>query len=318
MLSEASTVTEWDIPRVERGRNVPADAELAVIVMGIEGDPRVMDGVASLLVQDVPIEIAVVNTGAPSLRPRLIPYLDRIVLVEADVVRRPGGTRNLGVEATTAPIVAFLAADCIASPGWAAKRLMAHKQGHRAVATALRPAPDVSGSIPAASWASYALLHFRRAPEYPPDHVARYGASYERVLFEKHGLFRKDLRIGEDTDFNRRVARSTALAWAPEVVTLHHYPKSIGQGLRDAFDRGANSYAWFAGKTRHPLSASVKRAIGSWHYARRLVRLTSGETKAALHRAAPLIALFAMAYGYGAVAAALRPSSRAPSSGRGK
>ena len=310
MLSEPSTATASDTPLVERGINVPTDAELAVVVMAIEGDIRVVDGIASLLTQDVPIEIAVVNTGSPSLRPHLAKYLDRIVLVEADIVRKPGGTRNLGIEATTAPLVAFLAADCIASPGWAANRLAAHKAGHPAVATALRPAPDAAGKIPAASWATYALLHVRRAPEYPADHVARYGASYERSLVGRHGLFREDLRIGEDTEFNIRIAPSATMAWAPDVVTLHHYPKSIGQGLREAYDRGANSYGWFAGYKSHPAVAAVKRAVGNWHYARQLVRYTSGDTRAALRRASPLIALFAVAYGCGTVAAAFRHGAR--------
>jgi hypothetical protein len=310
MLSQASIVTTPDKPRIERGANVPADAELAVVVMAIEGDARVMDGIASLLAQDVPIEIALVNTGTPSLRPRLVSYLDRIVLVEADIVRKPGGTRNLGIEATTAPIVAFLAADCIASPGWATSRLSAHGRGHRAVASALRPAADATGHVPAASWATYALLHVRRAPEFPGPYAARYGTSYQRSLFGEHGLFREDLRIGEDTDFNARITLRTAIAWAPDVVTLHHYPKSTGRALQDAVERGGNTYSWFAANARYPIRLSLKRAFGSWFMARKLVRFTSGEARAALRRAAPLIGLFAIAYGYGAVAAALRDRLR--------
>jgi hypothetical protein len=30
-----------------------------------------------------------------------------------------------------------------------------------------------------------------------------YGASYDRRLFEEHGYFREDLRVGEDAEFNR-------------------------------------------------------------------------------------------------------------------
>jgi hypothetical protein len=32
-----------------------------------------------------------------------------------------------------------------------------------------------------------------------------YGASYDRRLFEEHGYFREDLRVGEDAEFNRRL-----------------------------------------------------------------------------------------------------------------
>jgi hypothetical protein len=176
----------------------------------------------------------------------------------------------------------------------------------------LRPAADASGRVPAASWATYALLHVRRAPEFPAERVARYGASYGRSLFTQYGLFRDDLRIGEDTEFNTRIAASTGLAWAPDVVTLHHYPKSVRAAWAQAVERGRHTYAWFAANVRHPVVASVKRSVGNWVVARKLAQLTSGETQAALRRAAPLIALFAIAYGYGAIAAAFRNGGVAP------
>src|SRR5688572_27866311 len=241
MASESlMAAPDADAPRIERGARVPPDARLAVVVMAINGDARVADAVASLMVQDVPLETVVVNSGGGSLRPHLVNYLDRIILVEADALRLPGGTRNLGIEATAAPVVAFLAADCMAPSGWARARLVAYEAGNRAVASALRPAPDASGKVPLASWASYALLHVRRAPEVPAAAAARYGASYNRELFATYGLFREDLRIGEDSEFNARVALDAHLAWAPDIVTLHRYPGTIAAGLRDAFDRGVN------------------------------------------------------------------------------
>src|SRR5690606_29306420 len=124
----------------------------------------------------------------------------------------PGATRNLGIAHSTAPIVAFLAADCRATPGWLEARLAAHRTGSAAVASALRPAPARGGNVPCVSWAVYALLHARRAPSWPVADAARYGASYDRRLFEQHGPFDESLRIGEDTEFNARIAATTPLA----------------------------------------------------------------------------------------------------------
>jgi GT2 family glycosyltransferase len=311
MASESLIVADADAPRIERGARVPAAAKLAVVVMAINADPRVADAVASLMAQDVPLETIVVNTGGPTLRPQLADYLDRIILVEADALRLPGGTRNLGIEATTAPVVAFLAADCMAPSGWARARLVAHEAGSRAVASALRPAPDRSGRVPLASWASYALLHARRAPEFPAEETARYGASYNRELFDKYGRFREDLRIGEDTEFNERVAADAPLAWAPAIVTLHRYPTTIAAGSRDAFDRGANLYRWFRARRRFALYPSLARTAGSWLVARQLRPLANAEARTALRRAAPLVALFAFLYAVGAItAAAIHPLRR--------
>jgi len=39
------------------------------------------------------------------------------------------GARNRGIAATTAPVVAFLASDCRACPGWLEARLARHRAG---------------------------------------------------------------------------------------------------------------------------------------------------------------------------------------------
>lgn len=53
----------------------------------------------------------------------------------------PGAVRNLGIAATSAPYVSFLAADCRAERGWAAGRLAAHRAGAPAVSGIMSPGP---------------------------------------------------------------------------------------------------------------------------------------------------------------------------------
>jgi glycosyltransferase involved in cell wall biosynthesis len=48
-----------------------------------------------------------------------------------------GAARNIGIKATRAPYVAFLASDCRATDGWARKRLAAHRTGLAAVGSAM-------------------------------------------------------------------------------------------------------------------------------------------------------------------------------------
>ena len=285
---------------------MPNDASIAVIVMAINGDRRAADAVASLRAQDVPVEIVVVNTGEGSLAQVLAESREHIVLAEADGLRLPGGTRNVGIAQSRAGIVAFLAADCLATAGWARLRLSAHASGAPAVASALRPAPGPDGEVSTASWASYALLHSRRFPECPADQAAKYGASYARSLFHLHGVFREDLRTGEDTEFHARLSASAAsLHWAPDVVTLHHYPPTLGAALRDTFFRGRSLHAWQRAHAAWPLRAALSRAVGSWVAARKLTRYTIGETRQALERAAPATALLSVSYASGAIVGSL-------------
>lgn len=299
--------------RVRRGRRVPQDASISVVVMAVHGDPQVADAVGSLLEQDVTVEVIVVNSGRGSVRAELDDQLlERIVLVEADDLRMPGGTRNLGIAEAGAPIIAFLAADCLAPPDWARQRVEAHLAGSTAVACALRPSPADNGRIPLSSWASYTLLHVRRAPEYPAQWAKCYGVSYDRAVFERHGLFRDDLRIGEDTEFNARIAANGPILWAPHIVTLHRYPQTVRVAVRDMFRRGAELYAYNLAHRRWPLLASMGQALDCWRAAHCLMGLAQGQTRTALIRATPLIALFALAYAGGGIAAALRVNGRNP------
>jgi glycosyltransferase involved in cell wall biosynthesis len=224
--------------------------------MAIHGDPRAVDAIHSLDQGIGPVEIIVVNTGVPSLRPVLSNLLDRIVLVESTTPLPPGGTRNLGVPQATAPVVAFLAADCLASPGWVAQRLLAHRTAP-AVASAILPAPADDGTVPAVSLAAHMLVYARRDPDYPPGRTARYGVSYHRQILVRNGPFLDDRMNGEDTEFNTRLPAPPI--WDPTVVTYHRNPLAIVEALADARRRGARTYNWQVANTDHPLPRSLYR-----------------------------------------------------------
>lgn len=299
--------------QVHRGAQTIVEPEISVIVMAINSDPRVMDAVKSLLSGGVPTEIVVVNTGVGSLVGMLGELLEQVVLVESSRLRLPGGTRNLGITQATAPVVAFLAADCLASPGWAALRLAAHADAPT-VASAICPAPDASGRVTPASWAMFSLQHSRRAPNFPPAGAKRYGVSYTRETLWRLGSFREDLRIGEDTEYNDRLARADKPVWRPDLITLHRYPLTFGAAQADAFHRGINAYQWMQINSRRPIVHATRRTVGSVLNAAALLYHSSGAMRWALVGAAPLTVWLVMTYAAGAVAAAAgwrgRPEQR--------
>lgn len=287
--------------RVERGRSVPTGIALSVVVMAVDGDPRVVNAVSSLIGQSNEIEIVVVNSGEGSVKAYLEAHLDRILLLESADRLLPGATRNLGISRCSGGIIAFLAADCMAGNDWVALRIAAHARGAQAVASALRPAAGPNG-VPTISWACHALVHMRRAPECPPAKATRYGVSYRRQLFERHGLFRPDMRIAEDTDFNQRIGEAV-IEWVPEIITFHRYPTSLFGAVGDLFHRGGRMWRWRRGVGRSPLTASLRQIADSWKDARSLSKLTEGEVRQSLRRAGGYLALLAVAEAAGAVAA---------------
>ena len=210
--------------------------EVACVVLSLGNEPGLVAAVRSLLAQDTPAEIVVVNSGGGDPGATL-----RQAGISVNVTTRqqrlnPGAVRNLGVGSTRAPYIAFLAADCIAEPGWISGRLRAHRSGGPAVASAVTNAYPHS----CCAWASYMLLFSRRAPgsSVPARERKLFGVSYARELFERFGLFREDMRSGEDEEFNRRFSDVASITWAPDVRTAHRHPTRVKALILDQFVRG--------------------------------------------------------------------------------
>ncbi|GAB5375164.1 MAG: hypothetical protein AcusKO_16260 [Acuticoccus sp.] len=286
------------------------DADLAVVVIATDAPAEVREAVQSLLGQDDRCEIVVVNTGEGGVVPLLGDLAARVMVVECATRQWPGGARNIGLAHTRAPIVAFLAADCLAAPDWVRRRVRNHRQGHAAVASALRPAPGADGEVARAAWAIYALMHSRRMPETPPQSALRYGVSYDRTLFDRFGPFRDDIRIAEDTEFNRRIMHEAKPVWRPNIVTLHRNPETVWTALADQFVRGRRAAAWSRADLARSPWESFRAAPARARQARQMIEHTEGDVRAGLEAARPLFGPLSCAYGLGALSLYLRKPPR--------
>jgi Glycosyl transferase family 2 len=213
-----------------------ARSDLAIVVIGFRAQDTLAAAVASVIDQDEPAEIIVVNTGGGDVRKSLAPVLDRIRLIAIEEPLFVGAARNVGIDASRAPCIAFLAGDCLAEPGWTAGRLRRHRAGALMVATPVMPQRDARLVAEAAN----RLLYWGRRPDTPLAYVAPFGRSYHRRIFDLVGPFPPGLRINEDDRLNRLADQIALCDWAPEVLTQHRDPTTLVQLLRAQVRRGEN------------------------------------------------------------------------------
>jgi len=203
--------------------------KLTVIVIGFRSPATLASAVGSVRIQSPEVEIVVVNSGGGNARGVLHAHLDHIRLIETETSLFVGAARNIGIESSRAPYVAFLASDCIALPGWVEARLARHEAGALMVSTAVVPSRPgtITGTV------AEHLVYSRRAPSCSEDDASHYGRSYHRTVFAEAGLFAPRLRIGEDSELHRRTDSLAEPVWAPEIQVQHGDPQSFIRLLID-------------------------------------------------------------------------------------
>lgn len=275
--------------------------QLACAVLSYRDEPFLVEAVRSVLQQEVPVEVVVVNSGGGNPAGRLRDARLDVHVHSVGHRLYPGAVRNIGITLTRAPYVAFLAADCLATPGWGEARLREHLAGAAAVASAMTNAFPESTS----AWAAMLLLHNRRLAVTRAGQRLMYSLSYDRRIFDRVGLFREDLRAGEDTEFNARIPAELRTVFALDAVTAHRYPTDAGTMLRDALRRGrlhASTQGAIEGLGPQKARVALR---APWNVGRSVILAVRSPApqRGRLVRALPLVVAGSVAYAVGALTA---------------
>jgi len=285
---------------------MPPPPELACAVLSLGADPRLVDAVRSLRSQDERVEVVVVNSGGGDPEALLADAGLDVSVADEPKPLFAGAARNRGIDATTAPYLAFLAADCRAQPGWASARLERHRAGAVAVAGVMANARPDSRCAAAAML----LTHHRRLAHTPRQRRQFYSLSYDRRLFARHGRFREEIRTGEDTDFNLRVTRGgDEVVWS-SAAAAHEYPTAVAEFVRDQFERGRRRAVAYAELDDRKSLRLAGRALINLPRCYRMARAAPDPAeRRALTRAWPLLPAGTLAIAIGAASHLLSPGS---------
>jgi glycosyltransferase involved in cell wall biosynthesis len=223
--------------------------ELLQSIAELEFDPArfevvVVDGHST---DGTPEKIGEFARNHPHLTIRLIPETGS---------RGHGNARNLVLQNSRAPYVAFTDADCLVDPHWLASLLAlmetARAQDDRvaAVGGVRTPAPterwreDLLNSILETYLGSGGSAGFYKSGSRWVDSLGNYNAMYVRAVAARH-LYRP-IRVGEDFEFNQRLGRlGYKFLLSPAPVVYHHQEDSLTSFYRQMFSYGrGQAHVW--------------------------------------------------------------------------
>jgi glycosyltransferase involved in cell wall biosynthesis len=258
------------------------------VVPAYNSRDRIHHALGSLRNQDLeaPYEVIVVDSGSDGCADYVRETYPEARVIRSDTRLYPGAACNAGIEVSRGRYLAFLPDDCVAEPSWLRRRLEKHLLGFPAVGGAVA---NGTPGHPIGS-ADYYMEYSGLIPSQrtlPRQHIP-HSLSYERGLFDRLGLFREDIRAGEDTLFAVRcLAAGVPVAFDARICLAHQNLRGFRAYLRHHYDHGraysrclAESPEAFAMLDRppheEPLPAAVLRILVKypvqrwWYAAKRL------------------------------------------------
>lgn len=260
---------------------MPERPQLSVIVASYKSGRTIEACLESLRKQrtDRPFEVIAVDSGTDGAAQLIEKRFPEVKLCRFYERKFCGGARNWAIGIAQSKIVAFIDADCVASPDWVETLCAAHE--------ALDPA--IGGAIANGNpenlvgWAAYFCEFSRWMPGTPPqwlDDIAGANMSYKRELLDRHGPFIEGTYCS-DTEYHWRLGRDgVRLRFEPSSVVAHQNIDRLGQFLVHEFDHGRSfGRVHLRAKRLSPWTRAVKVAGVPLGILRMLAMITANITR---------------------------------------
>ncbi len=213
-----------------------SDVALTVVIPSYNAAHTIRTTLASVLAQewkwDERFEVIVVDSSSDETPHIVAEEFPTVRLIHREQQTDPGTARNLGIAHANGEVIACLDADCIASPDWACRMMVAQRAGHQVVGgTVENGNPDHL-----IAWAGY-LGEFREwLPVGEPrlvEHVPTCNISYRRSIFARFGGFPVKFYPQEDLLFHWWLAQHGVPIWFdPQIRVRHVHRASWGAYVR--------------------------------------------------------------------------------------
>jgi len=201
---------------------------ISIVVPVYNGEKTIALCIESLLRQDYPkdrYEIIVIDNNSNDRTAEIVKQYPVIYLFE-DKAQNPSVARNAGIKAARGEIIAFIDADCIASPNWLREGVKLFKS---------KIIGCVAGEIKAAALDTIIEKCFEAAWPFSAKEklqnfyflptVITANAFYRKAVFNEIGLFDENTISGEDLDLCWRMQLFTSykVGYNPAALVFHKH-----------------------------------------------------------------------------------------------
>ncbi len=207
-------------------RDAGSTPTVEVVVPAYER-PESLDACLTALTTSAPlVRIIVVDDGSTTTAVAEVARAHGATLIRHPSNRGPAAARNTGLSMTSAPIVAFVDADCVVTPGWLGP-LVAHFDDPRvaAVAPRIRPRTNSEALLPRYERCRSALDMGPRPELVAPGSALGYLPSATLLIRRnslQHLMFDEEMRVGEDVDLIWRLLEDGGMVRYEPASTVTH------------------------------------------------------------------------------------------------
>ena len=186
------------------------------------------------------VQIVVVRTGPDDGADHAVRSRSGVRLLCRDERAFAGAARNLGAEAATGELLAFLDADCVPGEEWLLSMATAYQLGSRAQGGAIETHPPKTISARAEEFLETLEFHPRGSAR-PLEFASAANSAYDAELFRSVGGF-ADVKLGEDLLLGRRlIERGIPISFNPAMNVLHRNDVSLRRFLAKQREHGIYS-----------------------------------------------------------------------------
>ena len=207
-------------------RDAESEPTVEVVVPAFERPESLDACLTALTASAPPVRVIVVDDGSTTAAVAEVARAHGATLIRHPTNRGPAAARNTGLAMTSAPIVAFVDADCAVTPGWLGP-LVAHFDDPRvaAVAPRIRPRTNSEALLPRYERCRSALDMGPRPELIAAGSVLGYLPSATLLVRRnalQHLMFDENMRVGEDVDLIWRLLDDGGMVRYEPASTVTH------------------------------------------------------------------------------------------------